>query len=26
VLVLATAILLDDATECTARAGALGIA
>ena len=26
VLVLATAILLDDATECTARAGAVGIA
>lgn len=26
VLVLATAILLDDATECTARAGAAGIA
>ena len=26
VVVLATAILLDDATECTARAGALGIA
>jgi hypothetical protein len=26
VLVLASAILLDDATECTARAGALGIA
>ena len=26
VLVLATAILLHDATECTARAGALGIA
>lgn len=26
VLVLATAVLLDDATECTARAGAAGIA
>ncbi len=26
VLVLATAILLDDATECTAKAGAAGIA